>query len=475
MAIKKGGIEASSFLQSVDGMYGRAAALCPMEEGLQERIRQCNSVYMVRFGVRLRGSMHSFVGWRAVHSEHFDPVKGGIRYALDVDQEEVEALAALMTYKCALVDIPFGGSKGALKIDPAAWEEHELERITRRFTQELARRNLIGPSQNVPAPDMGTGEREMAWMADEYRRRNPLDINAAACVTGKPISRGGVDGRTEATGRGVQYAIREFFRHPDHVAKTGLSGELRGKRVIVQGLGNVGYHAAKFLSEEDGCLIVGIVERDGALCSASGLPVEKVRQHLRANGKIAGFSGAQYVEKGSVVLEDGCDILIPAAIENVITAENAPRISAPLVVEAANGPTSLEGDRILAEKGVTILPDLFVNAGGVIVSYFEWVENLSHMRFGLLERRRQETRNQQIADILEKMTGKTFPADRLADFIKGSREVDLIRSGLDEMMRAAYAQMTTLMNSRPEVRDFRTAAYMIAIQRIVDAYKALGI
>ncbi|MDX9859955.1 MAG: Glu/Leu/Phe/Val dehydrogenase [Rhodospirillales bacterium] len=464
-----------SFLQSVDAMYARAAALCPMEEGLQERIGHCNSVYMVRFGVRLRGVMQSFTGWRAVHSEHFDPVKGGIRYTAGANQEEVEALAALMTYKCALMDLPFGGSMGALKIDPTAWEEHELERITRRFTQELARRNLIGPSQNVPAPDMGTGEREMAWMADEYRRRNPMDINAAACVTGKPISRGGVDGRTEASGRGVQYAIREFFRHPKHVAKTGLSGGLRGKEIVVQGLGNVGYHAAKCLSEEDGCLIVGIVEHDGALRSTTGLPVEKVRQYLLANGGVAGFPGAQYVENGSEVLEEACDILIPAALEDVITAENAPRISAPLVVEAANGPISIDGDRILMDRGVTVLPDILVNAGGVVVSYFEWVENLSHIRFGLLERRRQEYRNQQIADILEKMTGRPFPSNRLADFVKPSNEVDLIRSGLDDMMRSAYAQVTTLMNSRPEVRDFRTAAYMVAIQRVVDAYKALGI
>ncbi len=467
--------KSSSFLQSVDGMYARAAMFCPMEKGLQERIRQCNSVYKVNFGVRLRGCMHSFTGWRAVHSEHFDPAKGGIRYAMEVNQQEVEALAALMTYKCALMDIPFGGSKGALQIDPAEWEEYELERITRRFTQELARRHLISPCQNVPAPDMGTSEREMAWMADEYRRRNPLDINAAACVTGKPVSCGGVDGRTEATGRGVQYAIREFFRHPEHVARTGLSADLRGKRVIVQGLGNVGYHAAKFLSEEDGCKIVAVIERDGALRSKDGLSIEDLRRHILTYGKVAGFDGAEYVENGSAVLEDACDILIPAAIENVITVENAQRISAALIVEAANGPTSLEGDRILMDRGITVLPDLFVNSGGVVVSYFEWVENLGHIRFGLLERRRQEDRNRKTATILEKMTGQAFPADSLDDFVMGSREVDLIRSGLDEMMRAGYARITNLMANKHEVSDYRTAAYVIAIQRVADAYKAVGI
>lgn len=457
-----------SFLNSVNHLFDAAVPFCDMPDGMAERIRVCNSLYSVCFGVRLRGRMYSFTGWRAVHSEHFDPVKGGIRYALDVDQDEVQALAALMTFKCALMEIPFGGSKGALKIDPHAWEPPELERITRRFTQELMKRNLVSPSQNVPAPDMGTGEREMAWMADEYRRSHPLDINANACVTGKPVSRGGVEGRTEATGRGVQYAIREYFRHEN-------AGPLAGKRIVVQGLGNVGYHAAKFLSEEDGCVIQAVIERDGAVTRDDGLPIEELRGHIAANGGVRGFPDSEFVADGARLLEAECDILIPAAIENVITAANAPRVHAGLVVEAANGPVSFEGDSILRERGVVVLPDLFVNSGGVVVSYFEWVKNLSHIRFGLLERRRQEHRYSIIAEEIERMTRGKFTPDRLTEFVQGSREIDLVRSGLEDMMRGAFERMIALRSANRAIPDFRTAAYILAIQNVVGAYEAIGI
>ena len=465
----------STLLESVDKMFDGAAGFCSMQEGLQERIKACNLTFTVRFGVRLRGRVSSFVGWRAVHSEHFEPTKGGIRYSPHVDQAEVEGLAALMTYKCALMEIPFGGSKGALQIDRTQWDTHELERITRRFTQELAKRNLVGPSQNVPAPDMGTGELEMAWIADEYRRLNRLDINAAACVTGKPLSHGGVEGRTEATGRGTQYAIREFFRHDIDREKTGLTGDLKGKRVVIQGLGNVGYHAAKFLSEEDGCIIQAVIERDGAVRSDAGIPIDALHAYMEENGGVQGFPGVEYVADGSAVLEAPCDILIPAAIENVITSENAPRIQAPLIVEAANGPVTFEADKILRERGITVLPDLFVNSGGVTVSYFEWVKNLGHIRFGLFERRRQETRNQRMVEMLETMTGSPLPANRLAEFMEGGREIDLVRSGLDDIMRAAYERMSGVLHSRSGVPDLRTAAYILAIESIVDAYKASGI
>ncbi|MEM1343639.1 MAG: Glu/Leu/Phe/Val dehydrogenase dimerization domain-containing protein, partial [Pseudomonadota bacterium] len=281
-----------SFRDSVDLMFEQAVALMELPEGLAQKIRVCNSTYTVRFGVKLRGRIHTFTGYRSVHSEHMEPVKGGIRFADTVHQDEVEALAALMTYKCALVEVPFGGSKGGLCINPRDWDPDEMERITRRFAYELIKRDLINPSQNVPAPDMGTSEREMAWIADQYARMHTTDIDSRACVTGKPLNAGGIDGRTEATGRGVQYALREFFRHKEDVAKAGLTGSLEGKRVIVQGLGNVGYHAAKFLSEEDGCKIVGIGERDGAIVSEDGLDVEAVLAHLRATGGVAGFSGA---------------------------------------------------------------------------------------------------------------------------------------------------------------------------------------
>ncbi|MFN3847648.1 MAG: Glu/Leu/Phe/Val family dehydrogenase, partial [Paracoccaceae bacterium] len=301
-----------SFRESVDLMFNRAVQLMDLSPGLEQKIRVCNSTYTVRFGVRLRGKIETFTGYRSVHSEHMEPVKGGIRYALSVNQDEVEALAALMTYKCALVETPFGGSKGGLCIDPRAWDEHELEAITRRFAYELIKRDLIHPAQNVPAPDMGTGEREMAWIADQYMRMNTTDINGKACVTGKPPHAGGIQGRVEATGRGVQYALREFFRQPEDKAKAGLSGDLDGKRVIVQGLGNVGYHAAKFLSEEDGCKITAIIERDGALQDDAGLRIEDIRQWMVKHGTIKGYPSASYVEDGGALLEAECDILIPA-------------------------------------------------------------------------------------------------------------------------------------------------------------------
>ena len=302
--------------------------------------------------MRLRGEIQTFTGYRSVHSEHMEPVKGGIRYAPNVHQDEVEALAALMTYKCALVEAPFGGSKGGLRIDPRQYDEHELELITRRFTYELAKRDLIHPSQNVPAPDMGTGEREMAWIADQYARMNTTDINARACVTGKPLHAGGIAGRVEATGRGVQYALQEFFRHPEDVKIAGLSGDLDGKRIIVQGLGNVGYHAAKFLSEEDGCRITAIIERDGALVRDEGLNVEAVHQWIASHGGVTGYADATYHENGAPCLELPCDILIPAALEGVINLTNAERIQAPLIIEAANGPITAGADEILRRKGL---------------------------------------------------------------------------------------------------------------------------
>ncbi len=464
-----------SFLDSVEAYMDRALGHMELPEGLGERIRACNSTYTVRFGVRLRGRMYSFTGWRSVHSEHVEPAKGGIRYDLASNEQEVEALAALMSLKCALVDVPFGGAKGALRINPKEWEVHELERITRRFTQELAKRNLISPGSNVPAPDMGTGEREMAWMADEYKRTGPSDIvNANACVTGKPLSRGGIEGRTEATGRGVQYAINCFLRDPH---ANGIKGrrDLSQMSVTVQGFGNVGYHAAKFLSEDDRAKIVCIVERDGFLWNESGLNVEAVKRHQLATGSILGFEGAESHVDSAKGLETECDILIPAAMENAITRLNVDRIRASLIAEAANGPIAFGAEGILLTKGITILPDLFVNAGGVIVSYFEWVKNLTHIPFGLMERRRRERRNLQISDALESMTGKIFPEHMRDDFLEGGSEIDLVRSGLDDVMRSAYDNMSRTLRRHPEMKDLRTAAYQIALSRIAEAYKAIGI
>ncbi|MEO1143272.1 MAG: Glu/Leu/Phe/Val dehydrogenase, partial [Pseudomonadota bacterium] len=430
--------------ESVNTLFDQAIQHMDLSEGMVEKIKVVNSTYTVRFGVKLRGDIHTFTGYRSVHSEHAEPVKGGIRFAPSVHQDEVEALAALMTYKCALVEVPFGGSKGGLRIDPREWEPDELERITRRFAFELIKRDLIHPSQNVPAPDMGTGEREMAWISDQYHRMNTTDIDARACVTGKPLNAGGIRGRVEATGRGVQYSVQDFFRYDDDLKIAGLSSGLAGKRVVVQGLGNVGYHAAKFLQEEDDCKITAIIEYNGSLHNEDGIDVEAAKQFMMEHGSFEGFTGATFVEHGEALLEIDCDVLIPAALEAVINMQNADRVKARLIVEAANGPVTAGADKILRSKGVVIIPDMFANAGGVTVSYFEWVKNLSHIRFGRMQRREEEAKHRMLIDEIEKATGKKLNEEFKQRYISGADELTLVRSGLDDTMRGAYAAMREL-------------------------------
>ena len=463
----------SGFLASVDAMYDRAATLINLPSGLAHQIKTVNSTYKVSFGVRLRDQMFTFTGFRSVHSEHLEPVKGGIRFAPNVNQEEVEALAALMSYKCALVDVPFGGSKGGLIIDPKNWQKNEIEQITRKFTQELAKRDLIHPSQNVPAPDMGTGESEMAWIADEYRKLYPTELNALACVTGKPVSKGGIHGRTEATGRGIQYAIREFFRHPDDVKTTGLSGTIEGKTISIQGLGNVGYHAAAFLSQEDGAKITSVIERDGSIVDNKGIDIKALHSHMKETGGVSGFHG--FTNKSKEILERQCDILIPAALEGVINLSNASKLKTKLIVEAANGPITFEADDLLRRKGITIIPDLYANAGGVTVSYFEWVKNLTHMRFGRMQRRETEHRNSLLINSIENITGKEFSKKVRSNITKGPKEIDLVRSGLDDTMREAYIVISSKRKSDPRIIDLRTAAMITALEKITQSYLSSGL
>ena len=468
------------FLKSIEENYKKAVICLQKSEGkeiyteeLAKQVMTVNSTYVVRFGVRLRGTIHTFTGYRSVHSDHIEPVKGGIRYDLAVNQDEVDALAALMTYKCSLVEVPFGGSKGGLIINIRDWSEEELEKITRRFTDELSKRDLIHPSQNVPAPDVGTGEREMAWMADEFRKLHPTELNAWACVTGKPVNKGGIGGRTEATGRGVQYALQAFFDNPIDVKKTGLTPSLKGKRVIVQGLGNVGYHAALFLSTEDNCLITHVIERDGSIVDQKGINIEKLKKYILENGGVKGYNGL--VDKGSEILEEDADILIPAAMELVINRENADKIKTPLIIEAANGPVSSEADEILSKKGVVIIPDLYANAGGVTVSYFEWIKNLSRIRLGRLQRRAQENQTTLMIEALEKMTGSKFPDEYKDLVMQGSAEIDLVRSGLEDTMRNTYEVISEVWNKNPNANDLRTSAMMVSVKRVMDSYHSLGL
>ncbi len=464
----------SGFLSSLNHMVDRAFGAMELPRGLAEQIKVTNSLYRVNFPVELQGRIQVFTGWRAVHSEHRLPAKGGIRYSPIVNRDEIEALAALMSYKCAIVDVPFGGSKGGLVIDPSQYQESELKLITKRFAYEMAKKGYISPSENVPAPDVGTGPREMAWIADTYRMLFPHDLNAIACVTGKPVSQGGIVGRNEATGRGLHYALQEFFRHPEDVKAAGLSGGLAGKRVVIQGLGKVGYHAAKFL-QEDGAIIIAIAECDGALYSEKGLDVESVHEFLARSGGVANYGEAEFIENSAKALELECDILIPAALEGQLTVDNAERIQAPLIVEAANGPTTYEADQVLHKRGKTILPDVFVNAGGVTVSYFEWVKNVSHIRFGRLDRRLEEARGRQVIAIVEEATGRKVPAHLASPLQSGAGELDLVRSGLDDTMRVAWNEIREIRQSRQNVPDYRTAAFVLALDKIAKAYLEFGI
>ena len=464
-----------TFRESVDLMVDRAISVMGLDEGTATAIKSCNSVLQVKFPVKIRGKIETFTGWRATHSTHRLPSKGGIRYAPYADQDEVEALASLMTYKCALVDVPFGGSKGALLIDPSQYERDELEMITRRFAHELIRKGFLSPSTNVPAPDVGTGQREMAWIADTYKHLHPEDINYIACVTGKPLHHGGIQGRVEATGRGVQYALREFFRHPEDVKAADMLGTLNGKTCVIQGLGNVGYHAAKFLSEEDGVLITAVIERDGALINDQGINIEDLYNHIIDHGSITNFPGATLEVNGAAVLEKECDILMPAALERQITLENADRIQAKLIIEAANGPLTYGADELLNKKGTIIIPDAYANAGGVTVSYFEWIRNISHIRLGRIQKRHDETQGLQMAAMLEELTGAKVSETFRKAVGHGADELDLVRSGLDDTMRTAYQQIRETLMSNDNVHDFRTASYVTSITKIARSYLDIGI
>ncbi|MBT5027802.1 MAG: Glu/Leu/Phe/Val dehydrogenase [Nitrospina sp.] len=465
-----------SFRESVNLCCDMAMATLDIPDGMAKYIRNVNNVYQVRFPVKIKGQIETFIGWRAVHSDHKLPAKGGIRFAPNVNQDEVEALAALMSYKCALVDVPFGGSKGGLLIDPKNYERGEMESITRRFAYELIQKDYIGSAVNVPAPDMGTGQREMAWIVSTYAAHCPGDINQLGCVTGKPVSMGGIQGRIEATGRGVVFGLREFFRHPEDVKLAKMEGDsLEGKKVIIQGLGNVGYYTASILQKEDGAKIIAILEWDGALYDPNGLDVEDVFQYKVANkGGVTGYPNAEYFEDSKSLLERDCDILIPAAMEAVINQSNAAQIKAKLIAEAANGPVTFAAESILKEKGVVIIPDVYLNAGGVTVSYFEWIKNLSHIRFGRMQRRYEEGQSQLVIQAIE-ATGTKVPLDLVKKLSQGASEIDLVRSGLDDTMRKAFQEIRERYWSTENIDNYRTAAMALAIEKIYTSYRTMGI
>ena len=464
-----------SFAKQVNDNFDKAARLTDHDPSLISQIRSCNFVCRFSFPIeRDNGKIEVIQAWRAQHSNHKLPTKGGIRFSMDVNEDEVIALASLMTYKCAIVDVPFGGAKGGVKIDRRQYSDAELQRITRRLTFELSRKNFIGPGCDVPAPDFGTGAREMSWIADTYQSLHNNDINAMGCVTGKPIELGGVDGRTEATGLGVFYGVREAMSIAEDMQPLGLSTGVEDKTVVIQGFGNVGYHSAKFFSEA-GAKVIAIAEWDGAIYNPDGLDIIAVDEHRKATGSILGSPNATPIENSSSALEIECDILVPAALENVITDDNVDRIHAKIIAEAANGPIAAAASQKLFERGVLVLPDAYLNAGGVTVSYFEWLKNISHVRFGRMEKRFEEKTFSNLLTVIESATGKVFTEDEKRAAAHGADEHELVHSGLEETMASSYRQIRETHKKLGATTDLRTASFVEAINKIAGCYGDMGI
>lgn len=467
-------LENLSFSESVSYYFDKAAPFTGAPQGLLDQIKACNSIYKINFPVKWGNEVKVIEAYRVQHSHHRTPTKGGIRYSMHVDQDEVMALAALMTYKCALVDVPFGGAKGGIKIAPRQTPPEILENITRRYTTELVKKNFIGPGIDVPAPDYGTGEREMAWILDTYMTLRPGELDGYGCVTGKPVSLNGIKGRTEATGRGVVYALNEACSYKEDMKELGLSPGLDGKRIVIQGLGNVGFHCAKIILKY-GAKIIAVAEREGALINDNGLNPDEIIAYRNEHGTVEGFPHAKFIPNSIEALEYDCDILIPAALEKQITGDNAPRIKAKIIIEAANGPITPAAEAILQEKGVMIIPDIYANAGGVTVSYFEWLKNLSHVRFGRIQKRYEEGHQRNFIRLVEDMTGQKVNQQRIDDLIHGADEIDLVNSGLEDTMIVAYRAIRDFKLKNKDVKSLRTAAFAVSINKIRDSYYAMGI
>ncbi|MDA7582789.1 Glu/Leu/Phe/Val dehydrogenase [Candidatus Pelagibacter sp.] len=461
-----------SFKDNVNLYVDKSAKLLNFSDDLLEHLKSTHSLIKVNVGVVLDGKINNFTGWRAVHSEHILPTKGGLRYSETVDQDDTEALASLMTYKCAIVNIPFGGAKGGLKINPKSYTMPQLREITKAFASKLINKGFISPALNVPAPDVGTSEREMEWILETYKTLKPDDINYRGCVTGKPLHRGGIAGRTEATGRGIEEVVREIFRHEDVVKEAGLKKELKDNEIIVQGFGNVGSNLAKHLYNRDNAKIIAIGEFDGYLYNKKGIDINALIEFFQKNKSFNNPKLGEFKNNPSELLELDCDILIPAALENAITVDNVDKIKTKLIIEAANGPISFEADQKLFEKGVMIIPDIYVNAGGVVVSYFEWVKDISHIRFGRVEKRFQEQKILDIIDLIDKKTNTKTDFDTIKKIIHGADEEDLAFSGLEDSMRNAFIE---IYNVKKQIkRSFRDSAYYVSLKKIRNFYTVEG-
>ena len=462
-----------TFLENVEMMVNDTIEKIDIDPNISKILKTCQSVLQVKFPVKIKGKIEIFRGWRAVHSSHRLPVKGGLRFATNVNQEEVEALASLMTFKCAVVDVPFGGAKGGLLIDPKKYDEESLEKITKKFARELIKRGYLSPARDVPAPDMGTSQREMGWILDAYKSLRPDDINHAACVTGKSVDHGGIKGRLEATGRGVCESLKEFFRHPKELKLHNIDGQLSDQKIIIQGFGNVGLNSAKALFE-NGAKIIGIAEKEGGIYNPKGINIEELEQYKIHNHTILNFPNAKNIENPDDLLAYECDILIPAALESVITLKNSDTIKAKVICEAANGPITYRANKILLGKKKVIIPDIYANAGGVTVSYFEWIRNTSHIRMGRLNKRYEEHRGETIVKAIQNISGQKLPQNIIDQLVRGANEEDIIASGLEDTMRVAFQEMLEIKETH-NLTSYRMSAYAIALKKIEKSYLELGI
>jgi len=465
------------FFQSVSRYFDQAVSLSDLPPDLVKQVKACNSIYRMRFPVRDDdGNVQVIEAYRAEHSHHRLPTKGGIRFSRRVSLDETIALASLMTYKCAIVGVPFGGAKGGVAIDPKSSSEGFRERVVRRYTAELIRKNFIGPDIDVPAPDYGTGEKEMGWIADTYKNMCMNEPYPYACVTGKPLGMQGIPGRKQATGLGVFYGIRAAMENAGDMKQIGLPTGTSGRRVIVQGLGNVGYHAAKFLSTQGGAVLTGVIEYEGGLYAKDGLDLEQVMRYRSETGSLRGYPAAEFIEEGSQMLEKECDILVPAALENQITEENAPRIQAKIVAEAANGPVDFKASEILSQKNIFIIPDLYLNAGGVTVSYFEWLKNKAGVSFDRLLSRHEERMKTRLVETIEQLTDKCIPGEMRAQLLSQSNEEEMVTEALEQTMLKSYHKIRErYVRVKEPHMDLRLAAYMEAIERVVQSYQQHGI
>lgn len=468
----------ASFLESVNSNFDKAASLMDHPSGLIAQIKACNSIYEMNFPVRIGNKYEVIQAFRVQHSQHRLPTKGGIRFSSYVNKDEVQALASLMTFKCAIVDVPFGGAKGGVCISPRKYSAEVLEKITRRYTMELIRKNFIGPSSDVPAPDYGTGSREMAWILDTYTTfKGGSEIDAVGCVTGKPVNQNGIRGRTEATGRGVFYGLREMLNDAAEMKKLGLEPGMAGKTLVIQGLGNVGSYAGSICQNEGDAKIIAVSEIEGTIYNPDGLDIDKLIKYRNRKAKksFVGFPGGKMLKVREDWVSLDCDVLIPAALESQIHKGNAKSIKAKIIAEAANGPVTAAAEKILLKKGVIIIPDMFINAGGVTVSYFEWLKNLSHMRFGRMDKRFNQNAYANLVDLIERNTGKRVTNRDRSIIVRGADEVDLVRSGLEETMINAFEQIKDIYKRRKKVKDYRTAAFISAIDKVASDYITLGV